>query len=440
MKVNTNNIELKIAADMEYMRRHGDKTIEIMNPEHCERGDERFTIESDRICIHDLKFCMNFIQRFGHLVTKINHSHWRTEDVHRILLDGLINEYCDKSLYQIKFGENDEESMVNIRKPFEKVEAVHFFNYTINSRLSDLNRWFPNMSFLDLCGSRVSNRRGFEAHYPKLQHLIVTARSPQFDSPDKNYKNIEIRNISEILRLNPQIQSFYIYRGCYDGIDAKYFHSVVNHLQQLENFEIDACPNFFNLDDGTLHFSNVKKFQINYMCDSPIEEITFSFDALDELAFVSCSSLGNNRLNYALSNKFFNFISKQKSLTKLTLKCKSWRTPPTFYLSKKYKEMLALPSLVEANLNSCTFSIEDVVMFIEKCPALKRFYFKLDERDRYENLQKQLNHMVNGTWHASIDANNFIELNRSSNLSKTVLVFFQKFQTMNVQNHANFIC
>lgn len=137
------------------------------------------------------KYCLTFLRHFGQLISKLEIDNWDVNLKFAVHLDPYVNEYCAESLTEISFVECQTEMMQDLKKPFRKVESVRFEGCNLGSELSSINKWFLYV-------------RHLEVH---LLHLISLA---MFLPGDKNENRLSKGNLTEILRLNPQLQTLEI--------------------------------------------------------------------------------------------------------------------------------------------------------------------------------------------------------------------------------------
>lgn len=201
-------------------------------------------------------------------------------------------------------------------------------------------------------------------------------------------KKIVKTNITNALRLNPQIRSLKI-----RGSNAEFVKSISKHLQFIEVLHVFWCPEQFNFD-GTIDLRNVKHFKVNMYDNYSYQEgdeeydlfpkIPFSFSQLEEL------TLNLDKSHIDLSDDFMNFISSQSSLTKLTVEYDDDMQSPFGYYAEKLKLAQATRSLKEINLKPGDFTIYEILHFVRICDSVKKFSFGVENSSMADQLSKRL--------------------------------------------------
>ncbi|XP_055323124.1 uncharacterized protein LOC129578478 [Sitodiplosis mosellana] len=301
------------------------------------------------------RYCLTFLRHFGHLISKLEIFYWGMKTLVNLKfaahLDHYVNEYCAESLLEISLEECDKEAMKDLKKPFTKIKSVRFVCCHLGNELSDINKWFPNVSHLEFSKeNRLANCYGVEVYLPYLRSFSVYL-------PFVEETRLSKRNVVEILRANPQIESLYIW----GSFGVNYLQEISTFLQQLGSLKISAHTMFHNFGRGTAHFKNVKKFEFRYY--NKCTRIPLSFDSLEE--YKHNPDLGSSGID-----EVFDFIWQQKSLTKFTYNDKCEMKGVLF--------RLALPSLIEIDIPLGDFPIEEVVAFINQCRLLKKLTLTLE--------------------------------------------------------------
>lgn len=144
--------------------------------------------------------CFKLIRCFGHLITKlvILYAQGRNAKL-ATHIDRYVNEYCADSLLEFELYDSDENTLKTIQKPFKSVETLRFAHCRLGNKLSQLDKWFPNVRCLTFSGRTVLSKIG--AKFSGLQELSV-------ELPFQEYGYSKI--LTELLRPNPNLRSLYL--------------------------------------------------------------------------------------------------------------------------------------------------------------------------------------------------------------------------------------
>lgn len=361
--------QLKPAADLAFSSTHGRKTVSILagydRSSFNQKADTWLWFSEFEIMPYHSIVCFKLLRCFGHLIQKVI---FECRDKFLPELEQYIINYCADSLTEIKFIECSVLTMNSLTIQFPKVKAVHFSGGRLGRRLSNLDIWFPNLRVLTIADNTQVAIREFAAHFPHLIHIDMQM---PIDS-SCSYIGEEI--FAEILQMNPQLQCV-----CLSGpFCASYFQRISRYLQNLHSLSI-SCEKMFTMlrltdSDKAIQLKNLKKLNINYLSTKSIPKIPLTFDALEELTFNYIREINDN---------FINFIRNQTSLVKLTARnCSK--------IDHGKKIQLALPSLKEIHLECQTFSIGEVMIYLDKCKFMETFRFCVNDQNDVEALKMRL--------------------------------------------------
>lgn len=210
--VAVSNEWLRIAARFVYRRKFGTKIVKIdyvdlyANTHAYRDGMIILTPinDVDQIRISELKTCLQFLRFFGPSIDQLKVDHSRSNSKYSDYIDQYINQYCAECLVSLSFANKSNSLVKSFQKPFVMVENVHIMNVDLGNQLPLFVEWFPNLRRLELRDVRV-NRRYIEASFNHTEHLSIEISN----------RNAEVgfskQNVTDLLRLNSQLRSLYIY-------------------------------------------------------------------------------------------------------------------------------------------------------------------------------------------------------------------------------------
>lgn len=149
-------------------------------------ADDFFGIE-----LKELKASLQQIRLFGHLMEDLVVS--CDEDVKNSdELYHQISEYCGQSIVKVHFFNTIPQNGLN--KPFSNLEELYFYKGTLDSDLTQFDRWFPKLSLLYLDEVELDDPKCIARHIESLKFLSLGINSIEY--------------IKDAIRLNPQLQYY----------------------------------------------------------------------------------------------------------------------------------------------------------------------------------------------------------------------------------------
>lgn len=346
LNVACSNVHLRHGANVVFVQRYGRRKIRFADIRVS--SDRLFTFEADAIEVRDLRTSLQFIRGFGCSIAEIEIVHKERFFHHYQCIVDHINEFCADIITEIEIKELNKFNRFN--KPFNNVQRM-----TIKGCCpfdSDcFVRLFPNVRELKIHshGRSLLRKDGFTArHFPLLRHLDMTLCLLHEYNPLSEY-------IVDSLRLNPQLTflRLKIY-GKILAIDVNSLQSVSESLQQLENLELIVNQNFFNNSNGKMiHLKNVKNLYIEWLTQVELPNFylnSFSFDRLETLYLHGwCTDL---------DCKFFEFMEKNSSVKRITIKPRVFDISTFLEHYKAFKEGLKREKLLSTIDEDHTARIE----------------------------------------------------------------------------------
>lgn len=374
MNVADSNKQLKKAADLVFLLKHGSKTVMVAGFSSCPkrfRMDYWHEIGYVILSAH-LKRTFQMLRCFGHMISKLgvnmqgNRSVDKLEllDFHYGHLIFYIKQYCGESLTEITFLDTPPcGSLHHFVKPFANIHTVGVQSSDLAN--ASLIKLFPKMQRLKYHCQKITDFASIESDALNLEHLEIV--------PKENWKTEEsFRNF----RLSQQLQSLAVpFIALYQGM-----HETLPNLQHLI---VKKMPR--NIDTSIkFHFKTVKKLEI--FSDS-LFSMVFSFDKLEEIIlnyYTEC-------LRYDNHDQLYDFIHEHPTIKKFEIRICMQLTEVN--LSK----LINLLPLVEEFHVSCKFSVHDVIRFMNGKKTLKNISIYLINGSNIEiaDVQKRLN----DKWH-----------------------------------------
>lgn len=397
------NSWFRVAAGWTFAHKFGKKTVtfkDISTIQKCRVG-----MSENGILIRDLRNCLRLLRCFGHLITKLEISHLLVAKKYQAYINQYISKYCI-NLAEITFSSCTEETFAVLKNVFKSVEKVRFVNCYLGSKMSQLTKLFPNCRSLEFDGlNEVFDRTCIAANFQKMEHFAVNLVASEKYGFGK-------KNVVKAIKLNSNtLKSLHIH---WDN-DKQFFNHVNQLLKSLHTFKFDCSENDLpkiHDDDDVVHFNSVKNFQMSlidstwYTNAIAVHWIPFKFDALENFIFESDKKMGP---------LFFDFIEKHPTITKLTL-CNFYKWQ-ILDVNDQHMDKIAetLPSLIEVDIKTFSFSGRQALGFVNKLKNLRQFQFTLEYPESFVGLMKRL-----PEWRGTIDAKHYVRLTHVGDMNKKV--------------------
>lgn len=235
-KLPSNQNELLNVAGMQV----DSKTIERnkdMNDETPKISQTQLELENGNQILRTFKY-------FGHLMKRLKLNLVSLiRPVQVELIGKLISKYSSESLVDIEIEHYAKKLLEHIAKPLINVEIVtfrqiHVMNF--NPQSIPFNELFPAVRRLNLDSIIVDDLSYFDYHMTRLEHVSMESIQSPFPG---------------VIMKNPQIQSIDLYQP-----DDELVQKVNDFLPQLKTLKLSG----FKLSNGSIQFSNVTTFIIDY--------------------------------------------------------------------------------------------------------------------------------------------------------------------------------
>lgn len=382
--------QFKPSADWIFRNKYG-KSKMIFWATHTSRCSHPVW-QAEHIYIDDFTMCLKILRCFGDAISKLDVNYLKINDDKCTEMDSYVVKYCT-ALTEITFKHAREDTLSCMVKPFKKIEKITFEDSCLGGKLADFNKWFPQMSALELkFYMRFGNCKSLEKHFPHLESLTI----------DGQVNNIRWLDIINTLNLNSQLRRLHIS----DYFDMKFLQHASKHLYFLENLTISKwTEDEFAHDGESVHFKNVRNLTIDFSRFCKVPQIPLRFDQLEAL---TVDAVYMCRFN----DNFIDFMRKHTSIRKLKIVWQnySFQRKITNSCNAIFKENLAQASfyLWNIDLGACIFSLREAVSFLKQCKSLKRFSFSLGKETEYDMLNEQLGN----EWKKITDKQNCIRFER----------------------------
>lgn len=214
-----NKLFQKSAASV-FKRKLGTNSISLCCFKNCRLSDHRrLYIDSidfafNKNCIRGLKMILPFLRVFGAEISKLEVHYYSRLDYSyleqrkRSVIDSMmwrmneyINMYCADTLSSLELYCKPKLSN-DFAKPFKQIEQLCMRWSYLNEQLFDFVECFPNLQRLDVLADSL-DQRFTKVSLPQLKHLVITFT----DLYDDEANTVQMKNVGEFLKANPQLQS-----------------------------------------------------------------------------------------------------------------------------------------------------------------------------------------------------------------------------------------
>lgn len=326
-----------------------EKLIRISN------NPDNATDHPDILSIRNYETILQFLQLFGHLITKLEFSHYYS-DSEAPTINRFIAEHCSTSLTEIILKGVGVYLISETKQQFEKVVHVSFSDSNIYADNLKLERIFPRMEYLELNivrFIRIASIGSLVQTHSHLKHFHYNDR--RIDGNDSFLR--------DFIKLNPQLQTLCLRKL----ISLDFLQVASENLPKLETLLIlNNFPNPFH--EKRIHFKSVRNFTFVDRDSSQIfNNFPLSFDSLEifrVFSELSIDEIGsfikeNRNLSVLLMpwtglgydySIFFDIISEIKELEELRFKwSNNMDQDGVLYLMSEFQKLRKVTFCVHGN-------------------------------------------------------------------------------------------
>lgn len=204
-----------------------------------------------KIEIFNFQVALETLRLFGGLMTKLQLNFSNADSNEAKTISKYVNEYCAKSVIEIKLDIKHGNTLKYWTIPFENVERLSFGVKPLSNRpnMPQLNEIFPKLQTISLyLGTKM--RSYFRCHFRYLEELIINEKG----------SNANDSYIENLLKENPQIRNVSVYKG-----RPTLLRKLNVELPLLDSLTIKSFKDFS--DD--VHFKRLTKLQLKESLEVP---------------------------------------------------------------------------------------------------------------------------------------------------------------------------
>lgn len=164
---------------------------------------------------------MNIIKHFGKLIQKLDLYDAHNDCQYNEKITDALFATCHSNITDIVFDRVDQDTLNKIRRPFPNLTNLNIYDLSLPQKISQLNRWFPNVTRLILRCNGI-----FLEEYVALQRLTDADIA------------MGIEHMHIFIRSNPQLTRLRFRLDNSQLVDGHLFNFMAQHLQQLEHLTI----------------------------------------------------------------------------------------------------------------------------------------------------------------------------------------------------------
>lgn len=263
---------------------------------HVKEDDERplVAVSNEQIQIFSFDLSLIVLKYFGRVIRSLEvvYSSMNMDRTKKI--NQAINKYCSKTLVQFDLQYCNENSLEKWTRPFVNVESVSIgsqLSISTNDTLS-LDQLFPNLKNLYFDFLSKLDENYIDCHLSHLEHLYIGIAQRSREKIEPKFENL--------IKRNPHIFSIAL-----DNISPKFLNTVNELLPNLQDLTLWT----FETNGRSIHFENVKTFEMQFGLHSSPVNITFS--KLEEL-----------RINFYIDrhHDWIDFAKNHSNLKRLHIK------------------------------------------------------------------------------------------------------------------------
>lgn len=311
---------------------------------------------------------VEIFKHFGHVIKKLKIQCPKEQSANDKFMGNLISEYTSNSLLDVEFEFVNRKLLAHITKPLVNVATVRFYNgFFLRPERLCSNDLFPAVRSLELQAFGTDGLSYFKCHMPNLKHFSIRA-------------TVDIESsLGDVIMNNPQIRTIELN---HDYPELIRMMSV--HLPKLETLSSAHYNNLFSLLNGSIHFENVTKFELQS-------------GSLENLHFPQLKALciHYNNIGFAECR---NFLNKHNHLNHLHLKYQSSIDDSQFHqLTAKLTDLTEMTLEIESKTGKTThtwqtLSFNAIMEFLRSHDKVTRFNVINLYYHRIVELQEQLEH------------------------------------------------
>lgn len=314
------------AACSSYSRRYGMKLVHIEFPMEP-LNDCTISQNSSAVTIDDLRTCLQFLRCFGSVVRRIYVDCSLSNSERYEYVDRYINEYCAETLVHITIKDKPNFSDGIFQKPFVNVEKVCILNADLETNLSNLVEWFPNVRRLILTSIRLED----VVCPAKFGHLVDLYIEISNREQRNGFSN---QTATDFVRQNPQLQIITIRILDRQGIPFNAFSNIVANNALITKAALEVGSNGsirqvnghqltqFAIAHPLLNELEILRFKIT---PSDIVDFVRQLNSLNTFYFMIANVSGCAHLLRELSNQWQLTVFENTSSTSLRRFCKLQR-------------------------------------------------------------------------------------------------------------------
>lgn len=200
-----------------------------------------YTINADRIAIHDFNLILQTLRNFGPFIRKLKIELSDTDSDRSRIIYKFIEKYCMDSLIELDML--NVEILKYMKKPSSTVRHIHYRNVELPMQPNQhrLNETFPALRALTLL-LQTDYVDPIDCYFPHLEHISI-----------KRLFNMDF--IGKFLRSHSHIHSADV---CVD-YPRNLFHELPSLLPNVNHLTVAYVPFVSSVVDPEICFENVTK-------------------------------------------------------------------------------------------------------------------------------------------------------------------------------------
>lgn len=269
------NASLRDVARSLYRRRFSMKLVRIEFPVES-INDCSISEQSSAVIINNLRTCLQFVRCFGAMTRRLYVNYSLSNYKRNEYVDRYINEYCAETLSHITIEDKPNFSVEVFTKPFVNVESVCILNAGLETNVSKLVEWFPNMRRLRLASIHLEDVV-CPASFRHLEDLYI-----EISNRDQRY-GFSNRTATDFVRQNPQLRIITIRILDRLGISFRTLSNIVASNTSITKMALEAAS---NCKIRRVNATQLTQFSIAHPLLNELEILRFKITPFDIVNFV----------------------------------------------------------------------------------------------------------------------------------------------------------